>query len=176
MIPAAPIMLLAAIVVRLDSRGPVIFRQMRGGYRGKSFTIFKLRSFQHNSGKACDVICGYDPRVTWAGKFLRASHIDELPQLWNVIRGDMSMVGPRPHPIELDDELRKDIPHYDERFLVLPGITGLAQIYGREKLHRFGVFRRVIKLDRFYIRRQSLSFDLFILWRTFFTVLGMKGI
>lgn len=176
LIPATPIMFLIAVMVRFDSRGPAIFRQTRTGYRGKTFTIFKFRTLLHDPGRPVDIIRGPDPRITRMGKLLRASHMDELPQLWNVIKGDMSMVGPRPYFVDLDKGLWQGIANHAERVLVRPGITGLAQIYGRTKLHRSGVFRRVMKLDRLYIRRQSLSFDLFILWRTVFAVLGMKGI
>jgi lipopolysaccharide/colanic/teichoic acid biosynthesis glycosyltransferase len=126
----APLVLLAAVAVRLTSEGPAFYSQVRVGANGRRFVIWKLRSMYHN----CEAASGIrwatkgDKRVTSVGRFLRATHIDELPQLWNVIRGDMSLVGPRPERPEIAAGLVGVIPSYDERHRVKPGLTGLSQI------------------------------------------------
>jgi len=129
-VPALPIMLVAFLLVRLSSRGPGIYVQTRLGAGGQPFRIFKLRTMVHN----CESLTGPrwalpgDPRVTPVGFILRATHIDELPQLWNVIVGDMSLIGPRPERPEIAEKLVHDIPRYYERLAVKPGISGLAQV------------------------------------------------
>lgn len=126
----SPILALLASLVRLTSRGPAIYRQVRVGKDGRCFVIYKLRSMVTNAEADGPVwSCGgSDPRVTGLGRFLRASHLDELPQLWNVIRGDMAIVGPRPERPELVEKLEPHVPGYRDRLVVRPGISGLAQI------------------------------------------------
>lgn len=130
LILTGPVVLLAAAAVRLTSSGPAFYSQVRVGANGRRFTIWKLRSMRDK----CEMTSGIrwstpgDSRVTPVGRFLRASHIDELPQLWNVVRGEMSLVGPRPERPEIAGGLAETIPHYDDRHRVKPGITGLAQV------------------------------------------------
>jgi lipopolysaccharide/colanic/teichoic acid biosynthesis glycosyltransferase len=127
---AAPLLLFAAIVVKLTSRGPVLYSQVRLGRNGRPFTLYKLRTMMHK----CESLTGArwsvpgDPRITPVGRFLRRTHLDELPQLWNVLRGEMSLVGPRPERPEFVPQLEQAIPHYRDRLLVRPGLTGLAQV------------------------------------------------
>jgi lipopolysaccharide/colanic/teichoic acid biosynthesis glycosyltransferase len=129
-LPALPFMLVAFLLVRLTSNGPGIYVQMRLGAGGIPFRIFKIRTMVHN----CESLTGPrwavpgDPRVTPVGFVLRATHIDELPQLWNVLVGDMSLIGPRPERPEIAEQLVRDIPRYHDRLALKPGISGLAQV------------------------------------------------
>jgi lipopolysaccharide/colanic/teichoic acid biosynthesis glycosyltransferase len=126
----APLLLLSMLLIKLTSRGPVLYLQTRVGRGGRPFTIYKLRTMVHKCESltgACWAIPG-DPRITPVGRLLRRTHLDELPQLWNVLRGDMSLVGPRPERPEFVPQLERAIPHYRERLLVRPGVTGLAQV------------------------------------------------
>jgi lipopolysaccharide/colanic/teichoic acid biosynthesis glycosyltransferase len=126
----APLVLLAMALIKLTSRGPALYTQTRVGRGGRPFTIYKLRSMDHR----CESLTGArwavpgDPRVTPVGRMLRRTHLDELPQLWNVLRGDMSLIGPRPERPEFVPRLEQAIPHYRERLRVRPGVTGLAQV------------------------------------------------
>jgi lipopolysaccharide/colanic/teichoic acid biosynthesis glycosyltransferase len=126
----APLVLLSMLLIRLTSRGPALYTQTRVGRGGVPFTIYKLRTMVHR----CESLTGAlwsvpgDPRVTPLGRILRRTHLDELPQLWNVLRGDMSLVGPRPERPEFVPQLEQAIPHYRARLAVRPGVTGLAQV------------------------------------------------
>jgi lipopolysaccharide/colanic/teichoic acid biosynthesis glycosyltransferase len=171
----SPILLLTALAVKLTSRGPAIYSQTRLGYRGRPYRIFKLRTMYHN----CEQLTGPrwcvpgDPRVTPVGRFLRRTHLDELPQLWNVLRGEMSLVGPRPERPEIAGQLEKVIPLYGERLLVRPGVTGLAQVQLPPDTDLDSV-RRKLAYDLYYVRTVSLWLDLTILLSTAFHVLGVS--
>jgi lipopolysaccharide/colanic/teichoic acid biosynthesis glycosyltransferase len=163
MVVAAPVILVAALLVQLTSRGPAFYSQTRVGRFGRPFTIYKLRSMTHN----CERLSGAqwskpgDARVTPFGRFLRWSHIDELPQLWNVLRGDMSLVGPRPERPEFVPQLDQVIPHYADRLLVKPGLTGLAQVQLPPDTDLASV-RRKLSYDLYYCRHMSPWLDLAI--------------
>jgi lipopolysaccharide/colanic/teichoic acid biosynthesis glycosyltransferase len=171
---ALPIVLVAAVAIRVNTPGSPFFFQTRLGKNGKPFRIFKLRgmyidapvrfaSYYDYSAKRDLEFCFHheeDPRVTRAGRFIRKTSIDELPNLWNVILGDMSLVGPRP---EIPEVLALYGPHRDEYLSVKPGVTCLSKCTGRDRLTK----RETIEFDLDYIRRRSFSFDLQILWRTF---------
>lgn len=191
----APLLVAIAIAIRLDSRGPVLFRQRRIGRDGNPFTVNKFRTMhhgaaqdrhrefvvklinseapRHESADRQDAPGLYykmisDHRVTRFGRVLRRSSLDELPQLWNVLRGEMSLVGPRP-PIPY--EVEQYPPHWFARFAVKPGLTGLWQVSGRSKV----TLEEMIRLDVDYARRRSLWLNLWILLRTVPAVLGMRG-
>lgn len=172
---ATPLFLAIAIWIKATSPGPVIFRQDRLGYRRMPFTILKFRTLQDQSGRVLDWIHPGDSRVTVAGRFLRKTHMDELPQLINVLIGQMSLVGPRPFPIETAKQLIREDPSFEQRFVVLPGITGLEQIQGRRRLIKRGC-RRVPRLESFYINHHCMGLDLRILFRTIEAVLKCKGV
>ena len=158
-------LIVVAIAVRVTSRGPVIFRQRRYGLNGKEFKIWKFRTMtvMEDGSQFVQARPG-DARVTRLGSFLRRTSIDELPQFINVLRGDMSIVGPRPHPVALDDEHRKLIPYYFFRHKIRPGITGLAQISGfRGPTDTLDKMRGRIEYDIQYIERWSLGLDLRII-------------
>lgn len=158
---ALPIMLLTGLMVRLTSRGPAIYTQLRIGRGGKPFWILKFRSMAHNCEKQSGAQWSKpgDMRVTWLGKFLRASHLDELPQLFNVLMGHMSLVGPRPERPEFVPALAKAIPGYEERLLVRPGVTGLAQVQLAADTDLDSV-RKKLLYDRWYIANRSLWLDI----------------
>lgn len=171
----SPILLLAMIVVKLSSRGPVFYSQIRLGLNGKPFWIHKLRSMTQNAEAetgACWSKPG-DSRITGVGHFLRRTHLDELPQLWNVLRGDMSLVGPRPERPEFIPQLEQALPHYRERLRVRPGVTGLAQIQLPPDVDLNSV-RRKLACDTYYVRHASLWLDLRIILATGFKVIGMS--
>ena len=169
----APIVFLCGAIIRLSSPGPALYSQRRVGRFGRVFTIHKLRTMHHD----CDRHTGPkwcvpgDPRVTRFGRFLRASHIDELPQLINVLRGEMSLVGPRPERPEIAESLAIQVGSYDLRSAVLPGITGHAQVLLPPDVTVSDV-REKIRLDREYMRTWSLWADVVILFRTLLKVLG----
>jgi Undecaprenyl-phosphate glucose phosphotransferase len=163
----APLFVLVAVAIKLDSPGPVFFRQRRNGFNHRTFMMWKFRSMTHGA----DVPHGpyrqatrSDPRVTRVGKFLRRSSIDELPQLINVVKGEMSLVGPRPHPIALDNQYMSLIDQYASRHAVLPGITGWAQVNGyRGETDTSSKMAGRIAHDLHYIRNWSFSLDFWIL-------------
>lgn len=170
----SPLLFLIACLVRLTSRGPVIFKERRVGYRKKAFTIFKFRTMRNGSHIDQTIALKGDSRVTFAGRLLRCAHLDELPQLWNVLRGEMSLVGPRPHQCWLALE-RRHIVAYHERFEVLPGITGLLQIKGRLDMLRAGP-EKMASLDAFYVHHRSFLLDVQILLHTVRAVFTLKGV
>ncbi|MBK9384151.1 MAG: TIGR03013 family PEP-CTERM/XrtA system glycosyltransferase [Planctomycetes bacterium] len=173
---ALPVMLITAIAVKLDSRGPIFFRQERCGKDGRPFTLYKFRSMRVDAELASGPVWARtgDSRVTRIGRFIRRTRIDEIPQIFNVLRGDMSFVGPRPERPFFVRELAEAIPYYKQRLTVKPGITGWAQIcypYGSS------VEDAVQKLqyDLYYIKNLSILFDLSIIMRTIKVVVLRKG-
>jgi len=169
---SAPIALAVAIAIRLDSKGPILFRQKRVGQGGKEFTLCKFRSMRPDAeaGGRPQWAQKDDPRVTRLGRFLRKTRLDEIPQMWNVLEGSMSFVGPRPERAFFVQELRKRIPFYDQRHAVKPGITGWAQVrfrYGADETDAVEKLRH----DMFYIKHHSILFDLRILLETVRVVL-----
>jgi len=166
----APVMLLVAIAVKLDTPGPVFFRQARHGWGGKTFRIWKFRSMhvhQPEGGEVRQATRG-DQRVTRVGAFLRRTSLDELPQIVNVLRGEMSLVGPRPHAIQHDRAYAQQISHYFARHNIKPGITGLAQVRGfRGETKDLEQMILRVESDIEYINHWSLWLDLSILLRTF---------
>ena len=172
---AAPVMMLAAFVVRLTSRGPAFYTQVRTGLNGRPFTIFKIRTMVDK----CESLTGPrwtipgDPRVTPIGWLLRKTHIDELPQLLNVLRGDMSLIGPRPERPEFVLELEKAVPGYQRRHAVLPGITGLAQVQLAPDTDLESVRSKLV-FDLFFVRQLSLWLDFRILLATGLHILGFS--
>jgi len=168
-----PVLLLVCIGIKLDSRGPTIFRQRRKGFNGKEFIIYKFRTMtvMENGPKILQA-CKRDWRVTPFGRLLRRSSIDELPQLINVLRGEMSLVGPRPHAVAHDEEYGSLIPTYAFRHHVKPGITGWAQVHGfRGETSSLELMKKRIELDLWYINNWSVGLDTQILVRTFFELL-----
>jgi exopolysaccharide biosynthesis polyprenyl glycosylphosphotransferase len=161
-----PIILIAAVLVRLTSKGPAFYSQTRVGKGGRPFTIFKLRTMYIDSEKGgAQWSTAGDPRVTPLGRFLRRTHIDELPQLWNILKGDMSLIGPRPERPEFVPQLDTAIPGYKERLQVLPGVSGLAQIHLDADTDLASVERK-LAMDLYYIKHMSFWVDLKILLAT----------
>ena len=171
-----PFLVLIAVGIKTTSRGPVIFRQRRCGFMQKEFVILKFRTMYQGSGRSgVDLTSPDDPRITPVGRFLRKSRLDELPQFWNVLRGDMSVIGPRPYEILSAQLLLGEEPKAALRFTVPPGITGLAQVRGRngKTLDRMA---RDTALDLEYINRRSLRVDIGILLQTICIMCKGKGI
>ena len=172
----APVLLLTAVLIKLDSPGPVFYRQVRVGLGGKPYQIIKFRSMRNDAekdGRAQWAQAG-DPRVTRVGSLLRKSRIDEIPQAFNVLAGDMSFVGPRPERPPFVADLGEKIPYYNERHRVKPGITGWAQInypYGASVEDA----RQKLRYDLYYIKNKSLLFDLIVMLQTVRIILFAEG-
>ncbi|MBV9494939.1 MAG: exopolysaccharide biosynthesis polyprenyl glycosylphosphotransferase [Acidobacteria bacterium] len=167
---SSPLMLIAALLVRVTSRGPIIYKQTRVGRFGRNFSIYKFRTMQVDAEKDGPVWAAKgDDRTTSVGAFLRKSRLDELPQLWNILLGQMSFVGPRPERPEFIAALEREIPFYQLRHLVPPGLTGWAQIR-----YRYGASiadaKRKLAYDLYYVRRYGLTFDLAICLKTVVTM------
>jgi len=174
---AAPVMAVVACMVRLTSRGPVLYRQRRVGQDGRVFTLRKFRSMRPDAEAATGAVWAgeNDDRVTSIGRFLRRSHLDELPQLWNILVGDMSLVGPRPERPEFVKDLTKAIPFYGQRHIVRPGLTGWAQVrysYGASVEDAM----QKLQYDLFYIKHMSVALDAYIVFRTIKNVLQGRGV
>lgn len=163
-----PLLLMVAAAVRLESRGPILFRQRRTGLNGRVFHILKFRSMRTmDDGPVVRQAAVGDDRITRVGRLIRATSLDELPQLLNVVRGEMSLVGPRPHALAHDEYYRRHIPTYNQRFLVRPGITGLAQVRGlRGETPTVDSMAARVAKDIQYVRHRSLWLDLKILSAT----------
>jgi undecaprenyl-phosphate galactose phosphotransferase/putative colanic acid biosynthesis UDP-glucose lipid carrier transferase len=170
----SPLMLLTALLIKLDSHGPVLFFQTRNGFNGRAFRIVKFRSMHVlEDGNAIRQATRADPRVTRLGRWLRRTNIDELPQLFNVLNGDMSLVGPRPHAIAHNNEYDKLIANYALRNHVKPGITGWAQVNGyRGETPTADLMEQRVAYDLSYINNWSMWLDARILFRTL--ILGLQ--
>jgi lipopolysaccharide/colanic/teichoic acid biosynthesis glycosyltransferase len=170
----APLLLLTMILVKLTSRGPSLYCQTRVGLNGRPFTIYKLRTMFHK----CESLTGArwstpgDRRVTRLGRWLRKAHLDELPQLWNVLLGEMSLVGPRPERPEFVPQLEQAVPHYRARLSVRPGVTGLAQLQLPPDTDLASV-RRKLAYDVYYVQRFGLWLDLRLMFGTVLMVIGV---
>jgi lipopolysaccharide/colanic/teichoic acid biosynthesis glycosyltransferase len=174
----SPLLLIVALAIRLESKGPIIYKQRRVGYKGRLFNMYKFRSMREDADTMLEQLLAKnetnsgmfklfnDPRVTKVGKFIRKYSIDELPQLFNVIKGDMSLVGPRP-PID------RELKYYEDwhylRFTTLPGLTGVWQVSGRSRIKEFDT---VIKMDFHYIKEWNVLLDLKLILKTFPVVFG----
>lgn len=165
----APLLFLVAVLIRLESKGPALFRQRRTGFGGVPFVIYKFRTMKvWEDGPNIIQATRNDARVTPLGSMLRRMSVDELPQLINVLRGEMSLVGPRPHALAHDELYSALVPNYQDRFLAKPGLTGLAQVSGfRGETQTLQAMQNRIEQDLKYIENWSLGLDLLILVRTF---------
>lgn len=159
-----PIILIFGILVKLTSKGPVFFKQQRVGYMGKPITIVKLRSMKNDAEKKTGAVWAKkdDPRVTSVGHFMRKTRIDELPQFWSIVKGDMSLVGPRPERFILTEQFSEKWPNFPQRLRIIPGLTGYAQIHGGYDVKP----NEKSKLDNYYIEHYSLISDFKIAFET----------
>lgn len=161
----SPVMLITAVMIKLDSKGPVLYSQERVGLYGKTFFVHKFRSMKQDAEAKCGPVLAAegDPRITKFGRFMRATRLDELPQLFNVLKGEMSIVGPRPERPFFVKQFIAQKPEYDYRHNVKPGITGLAQIAGK---YNTSAYDKLI-YDLLYIQDVSVKTDLMIMLQTF---------
>ncbi len=175
LILSIPISIVTAVAIKLESPGPVLYRQERVGEKGKTFILYKFRSMRQDAEKDRPTWAQKDdPRVTRVGKFIRKTRIDEIPQMWNVLKGDMSFVGPRPERPYFVEKLKQEIPYYTQRHAVKPGITGWAQIrypYGASVKDAI----EKLKYDLYYIKNFSILFDLAIIFETTKVIFLRKG-
>jgi lipopolysaccharide/colanic/teichoic acid biosynthesis glycosyltransferase len=175
---ASPLMLASALLLKLESPGdPVLYHQERVGLRGRTFTVHKLRTMRSDAEAHTGPVWSQgdrDPRITAVGRFMRKSRLDEIPQLWNVLRGDMSLIGPRPERPAFVEQLTREIPFYGQRHVIKPGLTGWAQVrytYGasvEDALEK-------MQYDLYYVKHMSLRFDALIALETIKTVLLRRG-
>lgn len=173
---AIPIMLVTALAIVIDSRGPVFFRQTRAGKDGMVFTLYKFRSMRVDAEANTGPVWAQsnDARVTGVGRFIRLVRIDEFPQMWNVLRNEMSFVGPRPERPFFVEELKKEIPYYMERLVVKPGLTGWAQINYRYGASKDDALEK-LQYDLYYIKNMSIFFDVVIILRTIKVIILRRG-
>ena len=170
-----PIIPIIALAVRLSSPGPILFRQTRVGFRGRQFTTLKFRTMRADAEANGAVWATKgDPRITRVGRFMRKTRLDEIPQLWNVVRGDMAFVGPRPERPEFVKWLSKEIPYYDLRHMIRPGLTGWAQVR-----YKYGASleetKRKLEYDLYYLKHLSVGLDLLIMFETVKTIVLRRG-
>lgn len=171
-----PLMAVIAVIVWAGDRGPALIAQERVGWRRRPFRMFKFRTMIVNAEGATGPVWSWedDPRITRVGKILRATHLDELPQLWNVLRGEMSFVGPRPERPAFVEQLERVIPGYTHRLAIRPGITGLSQLRsGYDESVR--TVARKVRYDRLYVRRACALLDAMILVDTMLLMVGVTG-
>jgi lipopolysaccharide/colanic/teichoic acid biosynthesis glycosyltransferase len=161
-----------ALAIKLNDSGPVFYRQCRVGKVCREFTVFKFRSMVADSDRRWGAVtaCSDDQRATRVGRILRATAMDELPQLWNILRRDMSFVGPGAEWVELVKKFRQEIPAFDRRHVVRPGLTGLAQLYGHAEMPR----RKKLRYDLFYARRASFWLDARLIFLSFLVTFAGK--
>lgn len=163
---------LVGLLIRLTSPGPVVFVQLRTGRNGRPFRCLKFRTMTHEPDAQFRQATRNDTRITAIGRFLRKTNLDELPQVFNVFLGDMSIVGPRPHPVLLDAQHWHTLAGYPDRYAVKPGITGLAQVRGcRGETAALIQMQHRLRLDRFYIQKRTIGLDLKICWYTAFSMI-----
>jgi exopolysaccharide biosynthesis polyprenyl glycosylphosphotransferase len=177
LIATLPLLIILSILIKLDSRGPVFYRQARVGLRGQVFSIYKFRSMvvDAESKSGAKWAQAGDPRVTRIGRFIRRTRIDEIPQVLNVLKGEMSFVGPRPERPEFVKELAKEIRFYNERHRTKPGLTGWAQInypYGASVKDA----NEKLKYDLYYLKNRSILLDIFIMLQTLRIVVFGEGV
>ncbi len=171
-----PVLPLIALSVKLSSPGPVLFKQKRVGRRGEIFTVYKFRTMRQDAEAATGAVWATknDPRITRIGNFMRKTRLDEIPQLWNVLKGDMSFVGPRPERPEFVQWLTEQIPYYNLRHIIRPGLTGWAQVR-----YQYGATleetKQKLEYDLYYIKHMSVALDLLIMFETLKTVLLRRG-
>lgn len=172
----APLFLLIALVIKLDSKGPIFYKQQRVGLRGRTFFIYKFRSMRQDAEVKSGPVWAKenDPRITKVGNFLRKTHLDELPQFINVLKGEMSLVGPRPERPHFVKELRQVIPHYDKRHYAKPGVTGLAQVRQRYDENVEDVKKKV-RYDVLYIKKMCPILDVKVIAMTALTMILRTG-
>ncbi len=168
-VPFMPVWLLIAIIIKLDSKGPVIFRQIRVGLDGRMFQMYKFRTMVKNAHKIGPLLTEKDdPRRTMIGKFLRKTSIDEIPNFINVLKGEMSVIGPRPDVPDIVCNYDK----WQKKVLsVKPGITGFSQVLGRQEVE----LETKLRYDRYYVKKMNVFFDMWIMFRTIFVVFGGEG-
>ena len=171
LVVSSPLWLLIAVAIKLEDRGPVFYAQERVGKGGRVFKVYKFRSMIPDAERHTGAVWALesDPRVTRVGRVLRATAMDELPQLWSIVKGDMSFVGPRPERPQLLEEFTREIPRFVERFQVRPGLTGVAQVYGKYDTPP----SNKLKYGLFYIKNRSFFLDLqLILFSFLITFMG----
>ena len=170
-----PVVAIAVLVVRLTSRGPAIYTQERLGRDGKVFTIYKIRTMYLDSERHCGPRWSVpgDPRITPVGRVFRWCHVDELPQLFNILRGEMSLIGPRPERPEFVNQLERALPKYRRRLMVRPGLTGLAQVQQPPDTDLFSV-RRKLNYDLYYVESMNLWLDFRLILATLLKCLGVS--
>ncbi|HEX7293878.1 MAG TPA: sugar transferase, partial [Solirubrobacterales bacterium] len=166
LVVAAPLLILCALAVKLEDRGPVLYRQRRYGEEGREFDMIKFRTLRDDADQLLAEGRTEEEVVTRAGRLLRKGHLNELPQLLQVLRGEMSLVGPRPEPPELVETLSRVVPHYDRRALIKPGLTGWAQVRCGYAGSRIGTAWKTCH-DLYYLKHRSVGLDLVILLQTF---------
>ena len=171
-----PILILISMVIKLDTKGPIFYKAIRIGCDQKQFGIYKFRTMIVDADQLYQGTMQKDKRITRSGKWMRKLSLDELPQLYNVLMGEMSFIGPRPHRTDLDERFRKEFDNYSKRYAVLPGISGLAQIKGWRGPTETVVQREMrVHFDTVYSRNRSFTLDLYILTMTIISAKSLKA-
>jgi len=169
-----PLWILIGVIIKINSRGPVFFTQTRLGQNGKPFQIIKFRTMTVKNNNQ-ELTQKNDKRITGVGAFLRSSRIDEIPQVLNIMKGEMSLIGPRPERPEFAKELEKEIPFYNERLLVKPGVTGWDQVSGEYHSPNLEDSLKKIQYDLFYVKNKSVYLDISIILKTVATIISREG-